>query len=203
MQDLPFRWGDHSLMAPYSKFGLFADAGPKDAKQCGHSRLVHANRLYYMFYLTENTKQLALCSLLCDVYKMIITPKKRQQELSTSQTNHLQSGTLTQWCQNTFSFPLEQSYYFRLANRREKSSFKPMGKEQIHRETRVAGELTELLGGEDELLQERTSEGKGCLTEKRLQDYPRASHPYQRKSVKRQCHLNDSNGCQIIIPSTK
>ena len=83
-QDLPFHWGDHSLTALYSKFGLFADAGPKDAKQCRHWRLVHVNGLYCMFYLTENIKQLALCSLLCNVYKTIITPKKCQQELSTS-----------------------------------------------------------------------------------------------------------------------
>lgn len=57
---------------------------------------------------------------------MIITSKKRQQELSTSSTNHLQSGILTQWCQNTFPFSLKQSYYFILVNVGEKSAFKAM-----------------------------------------------------------------------------
>lgn len=51
--------------------------------------------------------------------------------------------------------------------------------------------------------QGRTSEGKGCLTEKRLQDYPWASHPHQHKSVQRQCNLHDSSRHQIIIPPTK
>lgn len=99
-----------------------------------------------MFYLAKKTKHLALHNLLCNVYKMIITPKKCQQELSTSSTNHLQSGTLTQWCQNTFPFSLEQSYYSVLTNEGEKSAFKAMEKLQICKETEVAGELTQLPG---------------------------------------------------------
>lgn len=63
--------------------------------------------------------------------------------------------------------------------------------------------------GEVALFQGWTSEGKGLqisptgLTKKRLWDYPRGSHLCQRKSVKSQCHLNDSNGHHIIIPPTK
>lgn len=68
----------------YSKFTRFGDLGPGDAEQLGHRGLGHVNGLHCMFDLTQNIKQLALCSLLWDVYKMIITAKKRQQELSTS-----------------------------------------------------------------------------------------------------------------------
>lgn len=71
-------------MALYSKVTLFGDLGPRDAKQLRHRGLGHVNGLLRMFDLTENIKQLALCSLLCNVYKMIITAKKCQQELSIS-----------------------------------------------------------------------------------------------------------------------
>lgn len=57
--------------------------------------------------------------------------------------------------------------------------------------------------GEAGLLRARTSEGKGSLTEKRLKDYPRASHPRQHKSGTRQCPLHDSNRHQIIMPPMK
>lgn len=83
-QDLLFHWGEQSLVALYSKFTLFVDPGPRIAKQLEHRGLGHVNRLHCMFDLTENVKQLALCSLLCNVYKMIIAAKKQQQELSTS-----------------------------------------------------------------------------------------------------------------------
>jgi len=68
---------------------------------------------------------------------------------------------LTQWCQNTFPFPLAQSYYFILANGRERSSFQPMGQQQIYREIRVAGELTELLGLRLDFLREKLLKARG------------------------------------------
>lgn len=83
-QDLPFHWGEQSLVALYSKLILFGDLGPRVAKQLGHRGLGHVNGLYCMFDLTENMKQLALWSPLCNVYKTIIAAKKHQQELSTS-----------------------------------------------------------------------------------------------------------------------
>lgn len=144
-----------------------------------------------MFDLTENIKQLALCSPLCHVYKMIITAKKRQQELSTSSTNHPQSGTLTQWCQNTFPFPLEQSYYFMLANGGEKSGFKPMGKWhnlQGHEQGWWAHRTTQGEAG----LPQRTSEGKRLDREKASRVIP-----WQQKSRKRQRHLHYSNGAKL------
>lgn len=159
--------------------------------------------LYVLF--SKKTKQLALRNILCNVYKMIITPKKCQQELSTSSTNHLQSGTLTQWCQNTFPFSLEQSYYFILTNegeRKEKSTLKTTEKLQICKETRVAGELTQLLGVKLDFLG-KSLEGKGCLTEQRLRDYPKGSYPHQHKSMTRQRNPDDSNQRQIIIPPMK
>jgi len=48
-----------------------------------------------------------------------------------------------------------------LANGRERSSFQPMGQQQIYREIRVAGELTELLGLRLDFLREKLLKARG------------------------------------------
>lgn len=54
-----------------------------------------------------------------------------------------------------------------------------------------------------DFFREELLKAKGCLTEKRLPDYLRGSQPCQRESIKRQRHLHNSNGHQIITSSTK
>lgn len=122
---------------------------------------------------------------------MIITSKERQQELSTSSTNHLQSGILTQWCQNTFSFSLKQSYYFIMENVGEKSAFKAMEKLQICKKTEVAGQRWTSLGTK--------SWWQGLFDRERTTGLSQRLDPRQRKSRTRQCNLNDFNWRQIVI----
>lgn len=86
--------------------------------------------------------------------------------------------------------------------RGEKSTLKTMEKLQICKETRVAGELTQLLGVKLDFFG-KSLEGKGCLTEQRLRDYPKGSYPHQHKSMTKQRNPDDSNQRQIIIPPMK
>lgn len=122
--------------------------------------------LHCMFDLTENIKQLALCSPLCNVYKMIITTKKRQQELTQVKQITLKVALWHNGVRTHFLSHWNNPIISCWQTEGRKAVLNPWENGTIYRDMSKAGELTQLLRGKLGFLREELLKAGGWTEKK-------------------------------------